>query len=228
MPGHDSRVAEIRNQIANELLSRKHQVKASPAINRGKSRFIVVTTKLVEHLSTNPEEEVAKDSVTTLHIRSLDGKATLVLKMWTADTVCDVYVALERHLESGDDIGTQFSLYMQYPRRVLTKSQDGTSTLQQIGLVPRAMLRMVRARAPSSNTTGSPNSGSIKPSSNSAAVSAAKNADGSRTTTPSQTEGPLSAISTDTVDLPRGSAVNVARGSATTGKGSEQSYYERE
>lgn len=87
MPMEDARVATIRNQIANELLSRKHQSRRSHTrmISGGKgctlkgTGFEVVTTKLVEHLSADDSAEVAKSDTATLQIKSQDGKITFVL-----------------------------------------------------------------------------------------------------------------------------------------------------
>ena len=139
-------MAEIRNQIANELLSRKHQVKSSNSPN-GRPNFIVVTTKLVEQLGADADGtlKVDKESISVLQIRSVDGKTTLVLKMWATDRVADVYEALQMHfLTKGGHGGGDFVLQSQYPRRIFTTAEFGQQTLREAGLTPRAMLRMVQ------------------------------------------------------------------------------------
>jgi len=148
MPKEDARVAAIRSQIANELLGRKTRGGQSKSRSRVQAGdLVVVTTALVQHLGTEGAETVPEKDIATLQVRSLDGKQTLVLKMWASDTIADVHSALTHHLISANGSAEGFDLHCQYPRRVLTIGKDGSSSLKEVGLCPRAKLRMVRDAA---------------------------------------------------------------------------------
>ena len=81
MPREDSRVAAIRNQIANELRARKRQSPAAKAHVRrlsfggggasGGEDFVVVTTNLVQHLSESGTDiaDVDRKKMATLQVR---------------------------------------------------------------------------------------------------------------------------------------------------------------
>lgn len=88
--------------------------------------------------SSSSSKHVYPERVTTMQVKSSDGKQTFIVKLLYTDNVGALYLCLCRHLKI-DEKSTQhaFTIGSSFPPRSYENMQE---TLEQAGLVPNATL----------------------------------------------------------------------------------------
>lgn len=84
-----------------------------------------------------PAKRVSRPTV--LHVRSEDGKETVVLKLDYADTIGDAMRAIAQHRNVSSLLG--LVLCTTFPRKTY---DDHTATLEELGLVPQARMMLMK------------------------------------------------------------------------------------
>jgi len=97
----------------------------------------VTTAQKAKRSVLAPSKKVSQP--TTLHIRSEDGKETLVLKLDYTNTIGDVFQEIAKHRNVASVMG--LVLCTTFPRKVY---EDRSATLQHLGLVPQARMMLMK------------------------------------------------------------------------------------
>ncbi|GIL81416.1 hypothetical protein Vretimale_1036 [Volvox reticuliferus] len=138
----NGKVIEIRSDISKML--------GTGPGDGGKADIALISTPVDALLSTLQRNHLGPSlpppsrdgqpptaEVTTLQVKSVDGKQTYILKFKYDDTIANLRTCLDAHHAKAGQTGLAYEIRSAFPARAYT---DVAETLRQVGLVPNATL----------------------------------------------------------------------------------------